>query len=427
MPYIFEQGLDFAKKLDTNDPLRALRDRFYVQEGQIYMDGNSLGLCSKDAEAAVLDILDVWKKFGIDVWAIRDSKLFLYPSYLGGRLAKLINAESNEVTVTNSTTINIHQCLATFYQPTKERYKILVDDLNFPTDRYAVDSQVRLHGYTPEEAVKVVESKDGRTICEDAVIGAMTEEVALVMLPAILYRSSQLLDMQRVTDEARRRGIIIGWDLCHSIGAVPHDFAAVSPDFAVWCNYKYLSAGPGAIAGIYINKRHFGRLPGLAGWHGNAKATQFQLRQKYEPAPDADAWLTGTSPLLSMAALDGVLDIYEDAGMDNIREKSLKITAYMMYLIDTRLQPYGCCVGTPREDRRRGGHVSLEHDEAYRICRALKDRDVIPDFREPNVVRLAPVALYVSYEDVWKLVSIIEDILKSEAYKDYSETRTLVV
>lgn len=427
MTYAFEQGIDFARGLDAADPLRGLRDRFYVREGQIYMDGNSLGLCSRDAEAAILDILDVWKTEGINIWSARDSKLFLYPSYIGGRMAKLINAEPNEVTVTNSTTINIHQGIATFYNPTRERYKILVDDLNFPTDRYAVDSQVRLKGYTPEEAVKVVRSADGRTISEDAVIAAMTDDVALILLPALLYRSAQLLDMRRVTDEARKRGIIIGWDLCHSIGAVPHDFQAISPDFAVWCTYKYLSAGPGSIAGLYINKRHFGRTPGLAGWHGNVKETQFQLRHSHEASRDADGWLTGTAPLLSMAALDGVLDIYEEAGMDRVREKSLRLTAYMMYLIDTRLKQYGCEVGTPREDGARGGHVALEHEEAYRICKALKDRNVIPDFREPNVVRLAPTALYTSYEDVYRLVDIIAEILTSEAYKQYSETKTLVV
>lgn len=427
MTYAFEQGIGFAKGLDAADPLRGLRERFYVREGQIYMDGNSLGLCSKDAEAAILDILDVWKTEGINIWSVRDSKLFLYPSYLGGRMAKLINAEPNEVTVTNSTTINIHQGIATFYNPTRERYKILVDDLNFPTDRYAVDSQVRLKGYSPEDAVKVVKSADGRTISEDAVIGAMTDDVALILLPALLYRSAQLLDMRRVTDEARKRGIIIGWDLCHSIGAVPHDFQAISPDFAVWCTYKYLSAGPGSIAGLYINKRHFGRTPGLAGWHGNVKETQFQLLHRHEASRDADGWLTGTAPLLSMAALDGVLDIYEEAGMDRVREKSLRLTAYMMYLIDTKLKQYGCEVGTPREDGARGGHVALEHKEAYRICKVLKDRNVIPDFREPNVVRLAPVALYTSYEDVYRLIEIIGEIISCETYKQYSETRTLVV
>jgi kynureninase len=426
MAYDFEMGIDCAKKMDLDDSLRDMKKRFYVQEGQIYMDGNSLGVCSKDAEAAILDVLEVWKRDGINIWNVRDSKFFLYPSYLGARLAKLINAESNEVTVTNSTTINIHQGLASFYKPTKERYKILVDDLNFPTDRHAVDSQVRLHGYAPEDAVKVVPSPDGRLISEDAVIEAMTDDVALILLPSLLYRSSQLVDMQRITDEAKRRGIIIGWDLCHSIGAVPHDFKKIDPDFAVWCNYKYLAGGPGAIAGLYINKRHFGELPGMAGWHGNVKDTQFQLNHKHENAPDADGWLTGTAPLLSMAALDGVLDIYDEAKMERIRKKSLTLTAYMMYLIDSKLIKYGCAIGNPRDDEKRGGHVSLEHDEAYRICQALKTKNVVPDFREPNVVRLAPVALYVSYEDVYRLIDIIEEILKTKDYENYSTTRTLV-
>lgn len=427
MTYKFESGLSFAKELDAKDPLRAMRERFYLREGQIYMDGNSLGVCSKDGEAAILEVLEVWKKDGINIWSVSDGKYFLYPSLLGARLAKLINAEPQEVTVTNSTTINIHQSLSTFYKPTGERYKILVDDLNFPTDRYAVDSQVVLQGYEPSDAVKVVRSPDGRLIDEDAVIAAMTDDVAVVLLPSLLYRSAQLLDMERVTAEAHRRGIYIGWDLCHSIGAVPHDFKKIAPDFAVWCNYKYLAAGPGAAAGLYINKRHFDRQPGMAGWFGNVKKTQFQLKHQYEHANNADGWLTGSSPLLSMAALEGVMDIYEEAGMDEIREKSLRLTAYMMYLIDTRLNQHGCEVGTPREDHRRGGHVALEHPEAYRICQALKANDVIPDFREPNVARLAPVALYVGYEEIYRLIEIIDKIITTKEYENYSNERALVV
>lgn len=427
MTYRFEMGVSFAKKLDERDPLRGLRSRFCLQEGQLYMDGNSLGLCCADAERAILDVLGVWKREGINIWNVREGKYFLYPSILGGRLAKLIGAEADEVTVTNSTTINIHQCLSTFYRPARGRFRILVDDLNFPTDRYAVDSQVALQGYDPADAVKVVPSPDGRTIDEDAVIAAMTDDVALILLPSVLYRSAQLLDMERITEEARKRGIVIGWDLCHSIGAVPHDFSKISPDFAVWCNYKYLSAGPGAIGGLYINRRHFDRQPGLAGWHGNVKRTQFQLKQQYEHAQDADGWLTGTPPLLSMAALEGVLDIYDEAGMDRVREKSLTITAYMMYLIDGHLKQYGFEIGSPRDDAARGGHVALEHPEAYRICQALKANGVIPDFREPNVVRLAPVALYVGYEDVHRLIEIIGKIVTSKEYEQYENTRALVV
>ncbi|MED3549768.1 kynureninase [Cytobacillus praedii] len=423
----FESSLHFAKQKDTEDPLRNFRERFINNQGQIYMDGNSLGLCSKDAKEALYHVIEMWEKHGIDIWSIEDSKYFLYQKVLGEKLAKLIHANNDEVTVMTNTTINIHQGISTFYRPTKERYKILVDDLNFPTDRYAVDSQVKLKGYTVEEAVKVISSQDGRFISEDLIIEGMTDDVALVLLPSVLYRSAQLLDMKRITEEAHKRGIIIGWDLCHSIGVVPHDFQDINPDFAVWCNYKYLSAGPGAIAGFYINKKHFEKEPGLAGWHGNKKETQFKLLNKFDHELSAHGWQTGTQPLFSMAPLEGVLNIFNDAGIKNIRLKSLDITAYLMYLADERLTKFGYAIGNPREDEKRGGHVCLEHEEAYRICQALKDHQVIPDYRESNVIRLAPVALYISYEEVYRLVEILEDIVKNKEYEKYSNKRTLVV
>lgn len=423
----FESSLHFAKQRDTEDPLRNFRERFINNQGQIYMDGNSLGLCSKDAKEVLYHVIEMWEKHGIDIWSIEDSKYFLYQKVLGEKLAKLIHANHDEVTVMTNTTINIHQGISTFYRPTKERYKILVDDLNFPTDRYAVDSQVKLKGYTVEEAVKVISSQDGRFISEDLIIEGMTDDVALVLLPSVLYRSAQLLDMKRITEEAHKRGIIIGWDLCHSIGVVPHDFQDINPDFAVWCNYKYLSAGPGAIAGFYINKKHFEKEPGLAGWHGNKKETQFKLLNKFDHELSAHGWQTGTQPLFSMAPLEGVLNIFNEAGIKNIRLKSLDITAYLMYLADERLTKYGYAIGNPREDEKRGGHVCLEHEEAYRICQALKDHQVIPDYRESNVIRLAPVALYISYEEVYRLVEILEDIVKNKEYEKYSNKRTLVV
>ncbi|NLT57874.1 MAG: kynureninase [Clostridiales bacterium] len=423
----FELGADYAAKLDAVDPIASLRERFYVKEDELYMDGNSLGLCSRDAEAAILNILSVWKGQGIGIWTAEDGLYFLYPSYLGGLLAPLIGADKDEVTITNSTTINIHQAIATFYKPTKERYKILVDDLNFPTDRHAVDSQVMLKGYDPADAVKVVESPDGRLIDEEAVIAAMTDDVALCLMPSVLYRSAQLLNIEKLSRAARERGIIIGWDLCHSIGAIPHDLKKADADFAIWCNYKYLNAGPGAVGGLYINRRHFGMTPGLAGWHGNLKATQFELHHKHDPAPDADAWLTGTAPMLSMAGLEGNLKIVAEAGIDRIREKSLNLTAYLMFLIDARLTPYGYAVGNPREDAVRGGHVALEHSEAYRICQALKLKKVIPDYREPNVVRLAPVALYNTYAEVHRLVDILEEIGKDRLYEQIPAEKTGIV
>ncbi|MGD9569085.1 MAG: kynureninase [Sedimentibacter sp.] len=422
----FENTLAFAKELDEKDPLREYKDRFYIQENMIYMDGNSCGLCSKDAEKYVLKALEDWKKYGIDLWTAKDTNYFLYQDKLGAMLAPLINADPKEVTVCTNTTINIHKAVSTFYHPNDTRNKIIMDDLNFPTDKYAVYSQIKLHGYNPEECLKVVESRDGQYIYEDDIIDAMTDDVCMVILPSVLYRSAQLVDMEKIARAARERDIIVGFDLCHSIGAVPHDFKAIDCDFAVWCNYKYISGGPGAIAGLYINKKHFKMEPGMAGWHGNIKETQFNLEHKFEHAEYAGGWQTGTQPILSMAPIEGSLKMYAEAGIEKVREKSLKITAYMMYLIDTKLEKYGFSVGNPREDKIRGGHVALVHKDAIRITKAMKDNDIIPDFRFPNVIRLAPIALYTSYEDVYEMVERIIKIMENKEYEKYDDKRGIV-
>ncbi len=423
----FKLDIDYAKEMDSQDQLKSFKERFYLGEGELYFDGNSLGPYSKDAEEAIYNMLDVWKKEKILMWNIEDGRYFKYPQYLGSLFTPLVNADANEITVTNSTTINIHQALATFYKPTKNRYKILVDDLNFPTDIHAAVSQVKLKGLDPEDAIKIVKSRDGRIIEEDDIIDALTEDVAVALLPSLLYRSAQLLDMEKVTKVAHEKGIIIGWDLCHSIGSVPHDFKKIDPDFAVWCTYKHLACGPGSNAALYINKKHFGTEPGLAGWHGNKKETQFLLKHEHDPEKDVDAWLTGTPNMLSMAPIEGVVKLFNEAGIDNIRKKSLELTDYLIFLIEERLAKYGFANGTPIDHKRRGGHVALEHKEAYRICLALKEKKVIPDFREPNVIRLAPVALYCSFEDIYKLVDILEEIAITKAYEKFSEARALVV
>ena len=414
-------ALDYARALDRADPLAPLRDRFYTVPGRIYMDGNSLGLCSIDAEKAVLRAIDDWKTHGIGLWTGAETDYFLYHDRIGEKLARLIGASPEEVTVCASTTLNVHQCVATFWKPTKNRYKILVDELNFPTDRYAVVSQIRLRGLDPADALVTVGSPDGKTVSEDDIIAAMAPDVALILLPSVLYRSAQLLDMERLTREAHARGIVIGFDLCHSIGAVDHDFAKIDCDFAVWCNYKYLSGGPGATAGLYVNRRHFDREPGLSGWWGNRKDTQFELRRDFEHDLRAGGWQTGTGPILSMAGVDGALEIYSGVEMKSIREKSLALTRYLMDLIDEELSKYGFTVGNPREDARRGGHVCLEHVDAVRINEALKAADVVPDFRYPNVIRLAPVAQYTRFEDVYELVRRLADIMETKAYENYSD------
>ena len=416
---IFESGRAFAEEKDRLDPIASLRDHFYTKENQIYMDGNSLGLCSRDAEQAVLRALDDWKTHGINIWTGAETNYFLYHDVIGAKIARLIGAQPDEVTVCGNTTFNVHQCIATFWHPTEKRYRILIDALNFPTDRYAVESQISSRGLDPEDVLKVIESADGKTLDEDTIIDAMTDDVALILLPSVLYRSAQLLDLPRLTREAHARGILIGFDLCHSVGNIDHDFGSIDCDFALWCNYKYLSGGPGAIAGLYINRRHFGRGPGLAGWWGNRKDTQFELRDHFEHAQNAGGWQTGTGSVLSLAAVDGALDVYNGIEMSDVRAKSLDMTAYLMHLIDTELKQYGFTIGNPREDAVRGGHVALEHPEAIRINEALKAAGVVPDFRYPNVIRLAPQPLYIRYVDVYDMVQILKDIMENKLYEKY--------
>ena len=411
--------------LDQKDPIASYRERFYLLEDHYYMDGNSLGLMSKDAEKRMLEVMNHWKEEGIKIWGIKDSKYFLYPQYLGSMMAQLIHADSDEVIALGSITSNIHQALMTFYKPTAKRHKILVDNLNFPTDRYAVESVLQAKGH--EDSLVVIESEDGKTLDENAIIGHMDEDVAMILLPSVLYRSSQLLDMEKITRAAHDKGIIVGWDLAHSIGVVDHDFKAIQPDFAVWCTYKYLNGGPGSVGGLYINKRHFNRDAGLRGWFGNKNETQFQLKDQVDLSRDASGFLQGTPHIMALAGLEGSLDIYLEVGVKALRQKSLKLTAYLMDLIDNRLSDYGYKITNPRQDQHRGGHVCLEHEDAYRISQALRDHGVIPDFREPNVIRLAPVPLYTSFSDVDAVIEILEKVTKDQIYKTYSHKRDTVV
>lgn len=422
----FDLSNEYACQLDKQDELAAFRNEFYISEGMIYLDGNSLGLLSKRAEESLSELLGSWKRFGIDGWTEGKYPWYDLSERLGGMIAPLIGASPEEVIVTGSTTTNLHQMVATFYEPKGQKTKILADELTFPSDIYALQSQVRLKGYDPDTHLVQVKSRDGRMIEEDDVIEAMTDEIALIVLPSVLYRSGQILDMKRLTEEAHKRGILIGFDLCHSIGSITHHISEWDMDFAVWCNYKYLNAGPGGVGGLYVNKKHFGRRPGLAGWFSSNKEKQFDMEHTLTPAENAGAYQIGTPHLLSVAPLIGSLEIFAEAGMENLRKKSLHITRYMMDLISHELQGMGFTLGNPTDDNRRGGHVYLEHEEAARICKALKVNGVIPDFRAPNGIRLAPVALYNTYEDVWKSVQILKKIMLEEQYKQFENKREVV-
>jgi kynureninase len=373
-----------------------------------------------------LESLNDWKEHGIDGWTNGKHPWFFLSEKLGEMMAPLVGALTNEVIVTGSTTVNLHQLVATFYKPKGTRTKILADELTFPSDIYAIQSQLRIHGFEPDTHLIRVKSRDGRFLEEEDIIEAMTDEIALIILPTVLYRSGQILDMKRLTAEANKRGILIGFDGCHSIGAIPHAFSEWGVDFAYWCNYKHLNGGPGSVGGLYVNSKHYGTVPGLAGWFGSEKQKQFDMEHSFTPADSAGAYQIGTPHVFSLAPLLGALEIFAEAGIENIRAKSLRINQYLMDLINQEVNDFGFTIGTPLEDFRRGGHVSLEHKEAARICKALKDNDVIPDFRAPNIIRLAPIALYTSYTEVWEVVQILKKIMTENQYKKYKNEREVV-
>lgn len=362
----------YALQLDERDPLRSYRGEFYLREGIYYMDGNSLGLLSKRAEAALLSLLDSWKQYGIDGWTSGAHPWFYLSEKLGRMCAPLIGAKSDEVILTGSTTSNLHQLLATFYKPTSTRSKILADELNFPTDLYAIHSQIELHGLNPSEHVKLVKSTDGQTLSEENIIAAMTGDVAVAIVPSVLYRSGQVLDMKKIAQVAKERGIILGLDLCHSIGSMPHALHDWEVDFAFWCTYKHLNGGPGSVAGIFVHEQHFGRTPGLAGWFGSDKTKQFDLEEQMTPAQTAGAYQVGTPHVLSLAPIYGSLEMFAEVGIEAIRKKSLQLTAYFMQLIKAELNEFAFLFGNPQDDSR-GGHIFLVHNEAARICKALKE------------------------------------------------------
>ena len=422
-----------SERLDRKDPLAGFRERFVLPDGEYYMDGNSLGLPSTDAADAIERVLGEWRELAIRGWDEADPPWFRYGERLGDRLAPLLGARSEAVVVANSTTTNVHTLIGTFYEGNGA---VLVNELDFPTDHYAIRAQLRRAGCDPDEYLRVVESRDGRTIDETDVVRAMDEgsdgggsdhEVEILFFPSVLYRSGQLLDIEYLTEAAHDRGVLAGFDLAHSVGVVPHDLSAWGVDFAVWCSYKYLNAGPGALAGLYVDERHFGRTPSLPGWWGHEKATQFDMNSRFTPAAGAGAYQIGTPPLLAAAGLDGALDPIEAAGIDAIREKSVGLTTHLIDLADERLAEHGCVVGTPREAARRGGHVAIEHDEADRISTALRERGVIVDYRPPNVVRVCPSPLYTRYADVRAAVEAFEAILENREYERFERTTTGVI
>ncbi|KPN31518.1 cysteine desulfurase [Halolamina pelagica] len=424
---------------DAADPLAPFRDRFDLPS-DLYMDGNSLGPVSDDAERTLDRVVGEWRDRGIEGWTDGEQPWWEYAEYLGERLAPYVGADADEVVVANSTTVNIHTLIGTFLDrvadvPARELDApdtvedavdasgnvVVANELDFPTDHYAIRAQFRQRGLDPDEHLRLVESRDGRTIELADIAEAMDDDVGILFMPTALYRSGQLFDVEALTELAHDHGALAGFDAAHTVGAVPHEFAAADVDFAVWCSYKYLNAGPGSIAGLYVNERYHGLAPALPGWWGNEKESQFDLELAYRPAESAGAWQIGTVPMLSAAPLEGSLDLLDEAGIERVREKSLALTDLLATLVEDLADAgYEYAVGTPRDGARRGGHVAVEHPDADRVSQALRERGVVVDYRPPNVVRICPAPLYVGFENVFAVAEQLRDVIESGDHEAFA-------
>ena len=420
----FSADEQFALQWDAEDPLRHFRDKFHLPLGQdgkplIYFAGNSLGLMPKSARKVVEQELEAWAKLGVDAHLNAKTPWYSYHETLREPAARLVGAQPIEVICMNSLTVNLHLMMATFYRPTKSRFKILMEEPAFPSDTYAVKTQIVHNGLEPKEALVLARPREGEfTVRTEEILDLIekhTDELAVVLIGGVNFFTGQLFDIPTITAAAQKHGITVGVDLAHAIGNVPLSLHDWNVDFAVWCSYKYLNAGPGAVAGAFVHERHATNtnLPRLAGWFGNDPNTRFrmQLEPEFVPVASADGWQISNPPILSMAPLRASLSIFEEAGMETLRQKSIKLTSYLQFLLES--EPDGrskkrYTVITPRQANQRGCQLSIKaQDHPKGLFGKLEAAGVKCDFREPNVIRAAPTPLYNTFHEVWRFARIL--------------------
>lgn len=366
----------------------------------IYLDGNSLGLLTDQAEAAVLRTLAEWRELAIHGWTEGTHPWLFLAERTGAQLARLVGAGAASVVATGSITVNLHQLLATLYDG---KGKILIDSAAFPTDRYAVQSHLNLRGLKGK--LVTVEPDESKIVAAFA-----TGEFSCAVLPSVVYTTGKLLDIPYLTQIAYEHGVILLWDLAHSIGIVPHQLDAWGCDAAFWCGYKWLAAGPGSVGGLYLNSLHHDKTPGLQGWFGSRKEALFSNDDTLQPADGAARLQLGTSHVLSLAPLEATAKALADYGIERLRTESLALTS----LLRAEAEAAGFTVVTPRDDSQRGGHITIAHPNAAALCRGLRRHEIIPDHRPPDLIRFAPHPLYTSPEDCNKVIALLERLVKTE-------------
>ena len=417
-----ENTLEFARKLDEHDPLRKFRDRFYIpkHEGKekIYFTGNSLGLQPKSVEAFVKQELEDWAELGGEGHFEARRPWYPYHEIFPKQLSGIIGCLPEEVVVMNSLTVNLHLLFASFYRPTKNRFKIICEYKAFPSDQYALESQVMLHGLDPASAIIEVKPGNGEHSIrhEDilAVIDQHKDSLALVFFGGINYYSGQAFRMEEITKASHDAGAFCGFDLAHAAGNINLSMHDWNVDFAAWCTYKYLNSGPGSVGGIYIHQKHASdtKIPRMAGWWGHDKVNRFKMEKGFQPIPTAEGWQLSNAPVLSMAAHKAALDIFEEAGMKAIVEKGKALSQYLIFVIDEINKFKGGNVIeiiTPRNENERGCQVSMiVRKNGRALFDYLMENGVSAGWREPEVIRVAPVPLYNSFEEVFRFGEIVQ-------------------
>lgn len=414
----FGDNKSFGIEQDAQDPLKEYRSLFHVPEQKdgndaIYLCGHSLGLQPKSVKQYVEQELADWARLGVEGHFHAKHPWMPYHELLTEQTARLVGAQPIEVVVMNSLTVNLHLMMVSFYRPTPARHKVVIEANAFPSDQYAVKSQIRFHGFDPEDALVELQPREGeafiRTDDIEAYLAREGKSVALIMLGGVNYYSGQAFEMERITRAGHSHGCIVSFDLAHAAGNIPLKLHDWDVDFAAWCSYKYLNAGPGSTAGCFVHERHAhsSDLPRFSGWWGTNKTERFLMGPVFDPIPGAEGWQVSNPPILPLAALRASMDIFDDVGMEKIRAKSELLTGYLEFLLDHHAQP-DISVITPRDPRQRGAQLSIRvasHGKA--IHETLTRNGVVCDWREPDVIRVAPIALYNTFTEVFDFIQIL--------------------
>lgn len=410
--------IEFAKQLDKEDVLKPLRNEFYIPKDKngnelIYLCGNSLGLQPKRTKSFIDQELEDWAKLGVEGHFQAKNPWMPYHEFLSEGYARIVGAKKSEVVAMNSLTVNLHLMMASFYRPEEKRHQILMEADAFPSDTYAITSQIEHHGYDPEHSIIKLYPREGekeiRTEDIHQIIHEKGEEIALIMLGGVNYYTGQVFDFERITKVAHQKGICVGFDLAHAAGNIKLDLHKWNVDFAVWCSYKYLNSGPGSLAGAFIHeKHHHSNLPRFAGWWGHEKESRFTMPDDFRPIPSAEGWQLSNPPILSLAAVRASLSIFDEVGMDALLKKSKKLTNYLLDLLN-HIDSDRINIITPKD---KGCQLSIKVKEGdKKLFERITDKGVIADWREPDVIRVAPVPLYNNYTDVFKFYQILASCL----------------